>query len=81
MTQNNSRQEPTFGEKSVANSEQNTELEKKIVAPSLRMNHTPGHTFTPVIKPTVSLDIAPEVVKAETSRVEATKEQPSSFAF
>lgn len=81
MTQNNSRQEPTFGEKSVANSEQNTELEKKIVAPSLRMNHTPGHTFTPVIKPTVSLDIAPEVVKAETSKVEATKEQPSSFAF
>ncbi|EER46350.1 opacity associated protein A [Actinobacillus minor NM305] len=81
MTQNNSRQEPTFGEKSVANSEQNTELEKKIVAPSLRMNHTPGHTFTPVIKPTVSLDIAPEVVKAETSKIEATKEQPSSFAF
>lgn len=81
MTQNNSRQEPTFGEKSVANPEQNTELEKKIVAPSLRMNHTPGHTFTPVIKPTVSLDIAPEVVKAETSKVEATKEQPSSFAF
>ena len=86
MTQNNFRQEPTFGESNVTNAEQNTEVEKKTVAPSLRMNHTPGHTFTPVIKPAVSVDAAPEAVKvetpkSETPKVEATKAQPSSFAF
>lgn len=86
MTQNNFRQEPTFGESNVTNAEQNTEVEKKTVAPSLRMNHTPGHTFTPVIKPAVSVDAAPEAVKVETPKseipkVEATKAQPSSFAF
>ncbi|WP_294089109.1 LysM-like peptidoglycan-binding domain-containing protein [uncultured Actinobacillus sp.] len=86
MTQNNFRQEPTFGESNVTNAEQNTEVEKKTVAPSLRMNHTPGHTFTPVIKPAVSVDAVPEAVKvetpkSETPKVEATKAQPSSFAF
>lgn len=86
MSQNNFRQEPTFGESNVTNSEQTTEVEKKMVAPSLRMNHTPGHTFTPVIKPAASVDAAPEVVKVETPKpetpkVEATKAQPSGFAF
>lgn len=86
MTQNNFRQEPTFGESNVTNSEQNTEVDKKTVAPSLRMNHTPGHTFTPVIKPAASVDTTPEVVKieplkSEAPKVEATKAQPSSFAF
>lgn len=86
MTQNNFRQEPTFGESNVTNAEQHTEVEKKTVAPSLRMNHTPGHTFTPVIKPAASVDAAPEVVKvetpkSETPKAEATKAQPSSFAF
>lgn len=86
MTQNNFRQEPTFGESNVTNAEQHTEVEKKTVAPSLRMNHTPGHTFTPVIKPAASVDAEPEVVKvetpkSETPKVEATKAQPSSFAF
>lgn len=50
------------------------------------MNHTPGHTFTPVIKPAVSVDAVPEAVKvetpkSETPKAEATKAQPSSFAF
>lgn len=81
MTQKNFRQEPTFGESNVTNSEKNTEVEKKTVVPSLRMNHTPGHTFTPVIKPAVSVDAAPEAVKVETPKAEATKAQPSSFAF
>lgn len=86
MTQKNFRQEPTFGESNVTNSEKNTEVEKKTVVPSLRMNHTPGHTFTPVIKPAVSVDAAPEAVKvetpkSETPKAEATKAQPSSFAF
>lgn len=53
MTQHTSRQEPTFGESKSMASEAQNNVTKPII-PSLRMNHTPGHTFTPVLKPTGS---------------------------
>lgn len=66
MTQNE-RKEPTFGETNTADA--------KNVAPSLRTTQSPGHTFTPVVKPAGT-------AKSELPKIEGGEAaQPAGFAF
>lgn len=63
----NERKEPTFGQADVKNTQN--------IAPSLRTTQSPGHTFTPVIKPAGS-------VKSELPRMEGGEAaQPAGFTF
>ncbi len=74
MSQNNFRKEPTFGEPSTnaQNSNVSAEAENvKPIAPSLRTNTSPGHTFVPPLKRPENNTEAPkaeEVKKAETAK-------------
>lgn len=80
MSQNNFRKEPTFGEPSTnaQNSNVSAEAENvKPIAPSLRTNTSPGHTFVPPLKRPENNTEAPkaeEVKKAETAK-------PTGFTF
>lgn len=66
MTQNE-RKEPTFGETNTTDA--------KNIAPSLRTTQSPGHTFTPVVKPAGA-------VKSELPKMEGGESaQPAGFAF
>lgn len=66
MTQNE-RKEPTFGETNATDA--------KNIAPSLRTTQSPGHTFTPVVKPAGT-------VKSELPKMEGGESsQPAGFAF
>lgn len=63
----NERKEPTFGEPETKN--------PKTVIPSLRITQSPGHTFTPVIRPA-------GLVKSELPKMEGgDAAQPAGFAF
>lgn len=74
MSQNNFRKEPTFGEPSTNAQTPNVSAEAenvKPIAPSLRTNTSPGHTFVPPLKRPENNTEAPkaeEVKKAETAK-------------
>ena len=74
MSQNNFRKEPTFGEPSTNAQTPNVSAEAenvKPIAPSLRTNTSPGHTFVPPLKRPENNPEAPkaeEVKKAETAK-------------
>ena len=80
MSQNNFRKEPTFGEPSNNTQTPNVSAEAenvKPIAPSLRTNTSPGHTFVPPLKRPENNTEAPkaeEVKKAETAK-------PTGFTF
>ena len=80
MSQNNFRKEPTFGEPSNNVQTPNVSAEAgnaKPVAPSLRTNTSPGHTFVPPLKRpenNTEASKAEEVKKAETAK-------PTGFTF
>ncbi|RDE70841.1 GlcNAc transferase [Haemophilus sputorum] len=80
MSQNNFRKEPTFGEPSNNTQTPNVSAEAenvKPIAPSLRTNTSPGHTFVPPLKrPENNKEVpkAEEVKKAETAK-------PTGFTF
>lgn len=80
MSQNNFRKEPTFGEPSNNTQTPNVSAEAenvKPIAPSLRTNISPGHTFVPPLKRPENNTEAPkaeEVKKAETAK-------PTGFTF
>lgn len=74
MSQNNFRKEPTFGEPSTNAQTPNVSAEAenvKPIAPSLRTNTSPGHTFVPPLKRPENNTEAP---KAETAK-------PTGFTF
>lgn len=72
MSQNFERKEPTFGQpsenlnKAIEQSNENSGG-KQPASVSVRSNQSPGHTFTPVMRPTVQAADAIEKVKSEVS--------------
>lgn len=70
MSQNFERKEPTFGQpsenlnKAIEQSNENSGG-KQPASVSVRSNQSPGHTFTPVMRPTVQAADAVEKVKSE----------------